>query len=151
MISALDEYRLLEQVAATPDRVRYRAVHVDSAQPVEVQVFKTGDADRWRRCHRRVKLAQMVQESGIRPVLAYEPKAESPFVVLPEFVGRTLLDELGSDLPIGPQRAIEIVSQIVVALDAAHRVGLAHGSIAPEHVAIAGHPPQNRRGEEAVW
>ncbi len=142
MISALDEYRLLEQVAATPDRVRYRAVHVDSAQPVEVQVFKTSDADRWRRCHRRVKLAQMVQESGIRPVLAYEPKAESPFVVLPEFVGRTLLDELGSDLPIGPQRAIEIVSQIVVALDAAHRVGLAHGSIAPEHVAIAESIPE---------
>ena len=137
MISALDEYRLLEQVAATPDRVRYRAVYVDSAQPVEVQVFKTGDADRWRRCHRRVKLAQRVQESGIRPVLAYEPKAESPFVVLPEFVGRTLLDELGPGLPIGPQRGLEIVSQIVTALVAAHRVGLAHGSIAPEHVTIS--------------
>ena len=137
MPDSLDQYRLVEQIAATPDTVRYRAVRRDSAQSVEIQVFKTGDADRSRRCHRRVKLAQMVHEQHVRPVLAYEPTAESLFLVLPKVSGRTLREEFGAHLPLDSNRALTIVSQIAAALVAAHRVGLAHGSIAPEHVTIA--------------
>ena len=137
MPGSLDQYRLVEQIAATPDAVRYRAVRRDSAQPVEIQIFKTNDADRARRCHRRVKLTQMVQEPCVRAVLAYDSTVASPFVVLPEVSGRTLRDELGTDLPLTSNRALTIVSQVATALVAAHRVGLAHGSIAPEHVNIA--------------
>ncbi|MBC7818959.1 MAG: protein kinase, partial [Planctomycetaceae bacterium] len=142
MPDSLDQYRLVEQIAATLDAVRYRAVRVDSAQPVEVQLLKTSDPDRSQRSHRRVKLTQMVHDPGIRPVLAYEPKAASPFVVLPELIGRTLREVLGTDLPIGSKRALEIVSPIASALVAAHRVGLAHGGLTPEHVTIAETVPE---------
>ena len=137
MPDSLDLYRLVEQIAATPDTVRYRAVRRDSAESVEIQVFKTGDADRSRRCHRRVKLTQMVHEPHVRPVLAYEPTADSLFLVVPKVSGRTLREELEAHLPLSPKRALTIVSQVALALVAAHRVGLAHGSIAPEHVTIA--------------
>lgn len=136
MPDSFAQYRLVEQIAATPDTVRYRAVRRDSAQSVEIQVFKTGDADRSRRCHRRVKLAQMVHEPHVRPVLAYEPTADSRFLVLPKVSGRTLREELETQLPLASNRALTIVSQVAMALVAAHRVGLAHGSIAPEHVTI---------------
>ncbi len=142
MTDSLDQYRLVEQITATLDAVRYRAVRVDSAEPVEVLVFKSSDPDRSRRCHRRVKLTQMVHEPSIRPIRAYEPKAESPFVVLPEISGRTLREQLGAGLPLGSKRALEIVSQIAEALVAAHRVGLAHGSISPEHVTISETAPE---------
>ena len=137
MSDSLDQYRLVEQIAATPDAVRYRAVRKDSAQPVEIQIFKSSDADRSRRCHRRVKLTQMVQEPCVRAVLAYDSTVASPFVVLPEVSGRSLRDELGTDLPVAPNRALTIVSQVASALVAAHRVGLAHGAIVPEQVIIA--------------
>ena len=136
MPDSLDQYRLVEQIAATPDTVRYRAVRRDSAQSVEIQVFKTGNADRSRLSHRRVKLALMVHEPHVRSVLAYEPTADSLFLVLPKVSGRTLREELGTQLPLASNRALTIVSQIATALAAAHLVGLAHGSIAPEHVTI---------------
>ena len=136
MPDSLDQYRLVEQIAATPDAVRYRAVRRDSTQPVEIQVFKSNDEDRLRSCHRRVKLTQMVQERSVRAVLAYDATVASPFVVLPEVSGRSLRDELGTSLPVSPGRAMTIVNQVATALVAAHRVGLAHGSIAPEHVTL---------------
>ncbi|MFM9965862.1 MAG: protein kinase domain-containing protein [Planctomycetaceae bacterium] len=136
MTDLLDQYRLVEQIAATPEGVRYRAARRDSAQPVEVLVLKSGDLDRSRRCHRRVKLAQLIHELSVRPVLSYEPKVETPFVVLPEVSGRTLREELGSCLPIELPRALAIVSQLATALVAAHRVGLSHGAVTPEHVRI---------------
>ncbi len=142
MSDSLDQYRLVEQIAATQDAVRYRAVHIDSDQQMEVLVFKPSDPDRSRRCHRRVKLTQMVQESSIRPIRSYEPKAESPFLMLPEISGRTLGEQFGAGLPPGSKRALEIVSQIAEALIAAHRVGLAHGSISPEHVTMAETAPE---------
>ena len=137
MPDSLDQFRLVEQIAATPDAVRYRAVRQDSAQPVEILIFKASDADRSRRCHRRVKLSQMVQEPCVRAVLAYDSTVVPPFAVLPEVSGRSLRDELETSLPITPGRALTIVYQVATALAAAHRVGLAHGSIAPEHVAVA--------------
>lgn len=141
MSDSLDHYRLVQQIAVTIDAVRYLATRRDSALPVEVLVFKTNDPDRSRRCHCRIKLTQMVYEPSVRPVLTYESKAEPPFVVLPEVFGRTLREEFGTCLPIESQRAIGIVSQIATALVAAHRVGLAHGSIAPEHVTISENEP----------
>ncbi len=137
MSDSLEKYRLVEQLAATPDVVRYRAIHVDSAQPVEVLLLKNNEPGRSLRCHRRVRLTQLVSDPNIRPVLAYEPKAASPFVVLPNLTGRTLRDELETALPIRSKRALEILSPIAAALVAAHRVGLAHGGLIPEHIAIA--------------
>ena len=136
MSDSLDQYRLIEQIAATADAVRYRSVRVDSTEPVEILVLKTGDADRWRRCHRRVQLTQLVHQPGIRSILAYEATSASPFVVLPEVVGRTLSEEFGPHLPLSSDRALMIVTQISTALVAAHRVGLVHGAIAPENATV---------------
>jgi serine/threonine protein kinase/class 3 adenylate cyclase len=132
----LDQYRLVEQIAANSDGVRYRAVDEKSGQPVDVLVFKVVDPDRWSRCQRRVKLTQLVDEPGIRKVLAFEPTAESPFVVLTDVTGRTLREELSATLPIDPHRALSIVGQIAAALAAAHHLGLAHGAVVPEHVTL---------------
>ena len=137
MPDSLDRYRLVEQISATPDAVRYRAVRKDSAQSVEIQIFKSTDAERSRRCHRRVKLAQMVQESSVRAILAFDSTVVSPFVVLPEIMGRSLRDELATELPVTPNCALTIVSQVATALVAAHRVGLAHGTITQEHITVA--------------
>jgi serine/threonine protein kinase len=137
MPDSLDQYRLVEQIAATTDAVRYRAVRKDSAQPVEIQIFKSSDAERTRRCHRRVKLTQLVQEPCVRAVLSYDSSQASPFVVLPEAIGRSIRDEWGTRLSASSNRVLTIVSQVVTALVAAHRVGLAHGAIAPEQVSIA--------------
>ena len=141
MTESLDQYRLLEQIAATNDAVRYRALRVESTQPVEVQVFKTSEPERLRRCLRRVKLTQMVPDPCVRPVLAFEPTAEPPFVVLPEDSGHSLPEELRTRRPLESNLALTIVSQIATALVAAHRIGLAHGSIAPEHVSISSASP----------
>ena len=137
MPDSLDQYRLVEQIAVTSDAVRYRAVRLDLDAGVEVQIFKAADANRARDCHRRVKLTQMVHDDCVRPILAYEPKSETPFVVLPEFSGRKMREELGAQLPLTSNRALQIVSQVATALVAAHRVGLAHGAISPEHISIS--------------
>ena len=136
MQNSLDQYRLVEQIAATPFAVRYRAVRVENALPVEVLVFKTNDPERLRRCQRRVTLSQMVDEPGVRSVLIDVPAAETPFVVLPVAAGSTLRSQFETCLPVTANRALLIVSQIASALAAAHRIGLAHGDIRPEHVCL---------------
>ena len=124
MLGSRDQYRLLEQRAATPDFVRYRAVHVDTAADVELLLFKTADAARWRRCARRLKLAQLAAHAGIRRVLALETQLDEPFAVLAPATLPSLRETFVSRVPVAPNVALDVVEQLVSALAARSRRAL---------------------------
>ena len=131
-----DQYRLLEQISATLDYVGYRAVRVDTSADVELLLLKTADAARWRRCARRLKLAQLAAHDGIRRVLELETQLDEPFAVLAPAARTSLRDTFAGHVPVAADAALDVIEQLASILVAAHRVGLFHGALTADHVAI---------------
>ena len=82
------------------------------------------------------RAAAVVDNPHIIPV--YEAgEADGVLYIAMRFVGggdlRQVLDRGG---PLAPDRAVDFVSQVASALDAAHRVGLAHRDVKPANVLV---------------
>ncbi len=125
-------YRLVSQLGAGRDGVRYRAVDRGEGVEVEVRLLagSRGDAARWAGIARRVRTAAMVGGASARRVLEFEPGADPPFVALEWVEGRpwSEVGELGHD---DDGHRLDLVIELALALAAGHRLGLTHGRVAP--------------------
>jgi eukaryotic-like serine/threonine-protein kinase len=63
-----------------------------------------------------------------------------PYLVLEHVPGRSLRDVLATRGQLRPTEALAILEQMLAAMAAAHRAGLVHRDIKPEHVLIAESP-----------
>ena len=121
-------YRLMSQLGAGSDGVRYRAS--DRHDGAAVEMVLLGDAraveDRWRAIRRRLRMALMISHTSSRRVVGLEMDEGPPFVALEWFEGPSLA-ELGRE----ESEAIPRTTELAMALAAGHRLGLVHGKIAP--------------------
>lgn len=118
----------------------YRGVHLPTTQPVAVKVFRFGPADSGfdrQRFDWEVRVAQGVSglphlpevlDAGITPV------TERAFLVSTLYEEGTLLDRVRRGGPMTSAEAIEIGSDLAMALDALHQLGVIHGDVKPENV-----------------
>ena len=100
-------------------QARFRREAQSSASlnhPAIVAVYDTGEEDGDRRPARRV-VAQ-------------------PYIVMEYVAGRTLRDILREGRKILPERALEITSGVLSALDYSHRAGIIHRDIKPGNVML---------------
>ena len=121
-------YRLLSQLGAGRDGVRYRAVDRNDGSAVEIVLLAEARANpaRWQVIGRRLRVALMIAHPSSRRVVGLDMDCDPPFVALEWVDGPTLAD-LGREEPEATARTIELA----LALAAGHRVGLALGTVAP--------------------
>ncbi len=121
-------YRLLSQIGAGRDGVRYRAVDRHDGTGVEMVLLADAraDAGRWRAIERRLRMALMIAHPSSRRVVGLELDGDTPYVAMEADEGPTLA-EAGREEEAAITRTIELA----LALAAGHRLGLAHGQIAP--------------------
>ncbi len=132
----LEGYQLRSQLGAGSDGVAFRATAPDGVTTVLVLDLARARADsaRWGRLVPRLRLAAQLAHPSAVKILERSLDDDSPFAVL-EWPGETTLATSVAVMPPGAWReAAELVRTLAAALALAHRLGLAHGRLRPDHV-----------------
>ena len=128
-------YESLKEVARTPTaRVVQCKDRVRGAE-VAVKLFSPPDGasgrDALARFVREVEVLRAIDHPQVLPLWDFVP--EGPAVVTPWMAGGDLAT-LVAKMRLTPKRAVEIVTAVLAALSAAHRVGVLHRDVKPENV-----------------
>ncbi|MEU4313395.1 serine/threonine-protein kinase [Nocardia sp. NPDC024068] len=90
------------------------------------------------RFEREAELAARLHDSHIVPIHAHGELDGRLFIEMDFVEGDDLSRILRRDGALSPARAVDIVSQIATALDAAHRAGLVHRDVKPSNIVVRG-------------
>ncbi|GAA2760107.1 hypothetical protein GCM10009872_54680 [Actinopolymorpha rutila] len=63
-------------------------------------------------------------------------EVEVPFIVMEHIEGRTLKEMVAEDSPIRPDRGLEIIVEVLDALQASHRHGIVHRDVKPANIMV---------------
>ncbi|WP_435006735.1 protein kinase domain-containing protein [Tundrisphaera lichenicola] len=124
-------FRLISQLGAGRDGVRYHALDREGGASVEVLVLEGARADplRWPPIQRRLQRARLIEHPSAARILFLDIEGSPPTLVREGFEGRSLA-ESGYDRLDSITQAIELAK----ALAAGHRVGLVHGCLGPSTI-----------------
>jgi eukaryotic-like serine/threonine-protein kinase len=90
-------------------------------------------ADRFKR---EAQSSARLSHSGIVTVFDSGEDEEGPFIVQELVEGSTLAGYLSETGPLGPERVIDMVSQVASALDHAHGLGVIHRDVKPANLIL---------------
>src|ERR1700733_535785 len=94
-----------------------------------------GDPQFARRFQRESAMAARLTSPNIVPIHRYGEIDGRLYLDMPLIEG-TDLGTLLAGNPLPPQRAVEIITQVARALDAAHRAGLVHRDVKPSNILV---------------
>ena len=119
----------------------YRATEIALARPVALKLIAddfAGDRKFRERFQRESMLAASIDHPNVIPI--YEAgEVDGELYIAMRFVdGTDLLAAVLREGPFEPERAVEIITQVASALDAAHRRGLVHRDVKPGNVLLTG-------------
>ena len=118
----------------------YRAHHLAMDRRVAVKLLKphlTQDHTALERFAREARSTQKVDSPHAVKVLDYGVTPHDDYYMVLEYLdGRTVQRELDVDGPFAPTRVLHIAKHALLALGAAHRIGLVHRDIKPDNLLL---------------
>jgi hypothetical protein len=88
-----------------------------------------------RRFEHEARIAARLAHPNIVAVLDYGEDGASSYLVMERLPGATLRDEIDRG-PLAPSRLIAVVSEVLAALELAHRSGVLHRDVKPSNVLL---------------
>ncbi len=129
-------YQILEQEVGFEGLQVFRAVEDGGDRQVQIRAFPTA-LSRFplllEQLQTTYKKLSRIQHKGILPIQSLKSNAGQPFVVFPYVDAGSLADRFRSGF-YSALDVSQIVNEIAETIDYAHRKGLIHGNITPEHV-----------------
>ena len=113
----------------------YQARDRRSGELVAIKVLSEELArrpDLQQRFRREARALALLRHPNVVRFREFDAEGPAPFIVMEYVEGRPL----DGQLPLAPQRAVEILAQICDALAAAHRYGLVHRDLKPANVLV---------------
>lgn len=134
-----NRYRLLSKVAAGGMAVVYKAQDMLLNRVVAVKILRESfavDPTFQARFQREAQAAANLDHVNIVTVYDVGHDGDRYYIVM-EFVdGHDLKHVIRAEAPLAISRAVDIATQISVALGAAHRAGLVHCDVKPQNVLL---------------
>ncbi len=135
-----DKYRIFSPLGGGAWGLVYLGFDLQSEQPVAIKVMRAKlktdsvDAQRFRREAKIIKRLEhpnivTVFDSGVLP-------SGEPFMVMEYLKGTTLEALLRENGALPPERTLDIVLQVLSALEHAHKAGVVHRDIKPDNFLI---------------
>ncbi|MGB6209542.1 protein kinase domain-containing protein [Mycobacterium sp.] len=134
-------YRLIALIGEGGMGKVYKAHDTVIGRDVAVKVLPTelstepGYRERFRR---EAHTAARLTEPHIIPIFDTGEVDGQLYLVMPVINGIDVQGLLARDGPMSPQRAVQVITQLAAALQAAHDVGLVHRDIKPSNALITG-------------
>jgi class 3 adenylate cyclase/tetratricopeptide (TPR) repeat protein len=134
----LGSYEILEEVGRGGMAAVYRARQTSVDRDVAIKVIQgnfSADDQAVMRFQREARLIARLEHPHILPVHDFDGAHQPPYIVMRYLEGGTLKNVLQRGrLPI--EEALYLLSQVVGALDYAHRQGIVHRDIKPSNIMI---------------
>ena len=134
----LNQYRIESLVARSGMASIYRAIDVQTGQPVAIKVphpEMESDPVLYERFQREAEIGQKLDHPGVMKVLAYNTRGQV-YMVMEWVEGRLLRYILHETKKMPPERAIKIAVEICDVLDYCHRNGVVHRDLKPENIMV---------------
>lgn len=131
-------YELREPIASGPAGTMYRAFQPVVGREVAMTIVERGLANEpefIRRFEHESRTVATLDHLRIVPVFDFWREPDAAFLVTRHFPRGTLADLIDAGA-VPPEQARVVIEHIAAALDAAHRHGLVHGGVGPDHVMI---------------
>ncbi|OBG40172.1 serine/threonine-protein kinase [Mycobacterium sp. E3198] len=132
------KYDITRQLGKGGGGVVYEAYDTAKGRTVALKVlaeeFSTNTTFRTR-FQRESQAAATLQEPHVIPIHDWGEVDGSLYIDMRLVRGRTLLDVIAEG-PLAPARAVNIISQVAAALDAAHAEGLIHRDVKPQNILV---------------
>ncbi|MCC6216844.1 MAG: protein kinase [Polyangiaceae bacterium] len=134
-----ERYRIVALLGEGGMGVVYRAEHVHMRKPVALKVLHrelTANQEVVARFEREAIAAGRIEHANVASATDFGRLEDGSFYLVLELIGGRSLREVidGGGLPV--RRALHVVEQVALALDAAHRAGIVHRDLKPDNVML---------------
>ena len=137
----VSHYQILEGLGGGGMGLVYRAQDIKLPRRVALKFLpedSAKDADALRRFEREARSASALEHANICPIYEFGEHEGQPFIVMPLFEGQTLEQFIHTQSPPEGsqqiQRLLDLSTQVLKGLGAAHEHGIVHRDIKPGNI-----------------
>lgn len=137
----LGHYKVKRQIGYGGMATVFLAEDIHLGREVALKIFwpRPGETqDFLRRFTREARVLAQLDHPNILPVYDYGEQGEMAFLVVPYMAGGTLKEVLQKRKALPPSEAIQMISQVLPALQYAHERNLIHRDIKPANLLFKG-------------